>query len=598
MLVKYLRRSPWSREVARGLVVLFLWPLVLCSLVGKSAQAQSKVKTIAVMDFENTTKRQGAALGRKAADAVALQLSPAAYEVLSRDAVARRIATLGLGTPLDRNGLAKLAAGMREDGLSEIFTGRVLTAEVRQGQPRQAHVRIEIRVMDADTGEFTNGAIGDASSSPRREDVSADVLIDEALGKAAFQAVTALQTRTIPRGTVLMSKGGEVIINIGAEQGVSAGMEMVILRDKMKVARVEVVSVTNRDCTARVKEEIRGIAPEDEARALYATSVDGKILSTTGLDKKKKGPRFGSVLSVLAGIGLLFLVGKMLKGKHPRNVGATGVRAVATLDGNNQPAVRISWSRPATPSGLDLLGFKVYRSTTRYGNYEVVAQVAGPNENQVFDTTNDRTIEVTYGGSSDGGSSDLDTDEVDVTGVRPGTTYYYRVTRLIVESSTSGGGSGDAGDVEFNVVETDYSPPTEGATPLNRPQIMSPLENDSLNLNSQVFQWLSVGGGDLYRLQVSDSPTFEPQRTFNSPDEDARMALPGAGDNRAMSATFNLSTRFPGINPNTGQTQQQTLFWRIGARHRSDGLAPEPDGFIFSDAVRIETIEMPPPPVQ
>ena len=76
------------------------------------------------------------------------------------------------------------------------------------------------------------------------------------------------------------------------------------------------------------------------------------------------------------------------------------------------------------------------------------------------------------------------------------------------------------------------------------------------------------------------------------------MALPGAGDNRAMSATFNLSTRFPGINPNTGQTQQQTLFWRIGARHRSDGLAPEPDGFIFSDAVRIETIEMPPPPVQ
>jgi hypothetical protein len=186
-----------------------------------------------------------------------------------------------------------------------------------------------------------------------------------------------------------------------------------------------------------------------------------------------------------------------------------------------------------------------------------------------------------------------------VTGVRPGTTYYYRVSRIIVESSSSGdGGNGGNTDVEFNVVVTDFSPPTAGATPLNRPQIITPTANDSLNLTSQTFQWLSVAGGDLYRLQVSDTPTFEASRTYNSPDDDARMSLPGGGDNQAMSASFNLSTRFPPKNATTGQTQQWTLFWRVGARHRSDGSAPEPDGFIFSDAVRVQTTELPPDPAQ
>ena len=112
------------------------------------------------------------------------QLSPLRMSVLSRDAVARRIATLALGNPLD--GMArKLAAGMREDGLSEIFTGRADT-EVREGQPRQAHGGSR-SARDGRRHGIHEWAIGDASSSPRREDVSADVLIDEAFGKAAFQ---------------------------------------------------------------------------------------------------------------------------------------------------------------------------------------------------------------------------------------------------------------------------------------------------------------------------------------------------------------------------------------------------------------------------
>ena len=105
---------------------------------------------------------------------------------------------------------------------------------------------------------------------------------------------------------------------------------------------------------------------------------------------------------------------------------------------------------------------------------------------------------------------DLDTDEVDVTGVRPGTTYYYRVTRLIVESSTSGGERRDAG-----TSSSTWSRPTTAhhgrATPLNRPQIMSPLENDSLNLNSQVFsgyRWaVVISTGCRYRIARRLSPS-------------------------------------------------------------------------------------------
>ncbi len=599
MLVKKLRDSRWARGISRALVALFVWPLAMLSLSGRPAQAQAKMKTIAIMDFENATDQKGMALGRNAADAVFLALPNDRYEVVDRESVEKKMESLGMRPPLDLHALGRIGKEMNTAlGLEEIFVGKVLKADVRKNAPKQASVRIEVRVFDIVSHEFTNGAVVDGVSSPRYEDVNSDVLLDEAVNKAATGAVYKITTQTIPEGTVLLNKLGEVLVNIGQQHGVKPGMEFIVVRgvkgQEEKVGRIQVTSVTSRDSTARIKEEVKGITSEDHCRAVYTTApTSGGMLGALGGASKSKSGflNFRTFAYVAIGLGLLLLTYKMVKtNKTQINYSVDGTTARAALTGNYQPAIKVTWKKPGT-AAVDLLGYQIYRSNTQFGNYEPVGEVDGPTETVFFDTTGMRTVEITQDGDTDSGGGTAETEEVDVIGVSPGVTYYYRIRRIFVEAVQEG----DGGDVQFRVTRSDLSPPTPGATPLERPLPQSPVDSAAVDPAAVAFRWISVAGGDQYRLQVSDSPGFPPTRTYNSPDGDARMVLPGGAGTQTMSATLNISALFPAKDPVTGQSFERDLFWRVGARHQTDGASPD-DGFIFSDAKRMKTQELPPDP--
>ncbi len=597
MLVKNLRRSRWSREIARGLILLFVWPLLLLSLPPDAAQAQSPLKSVAVLDFENTTGRWGTALGRKAADAVCLELSPEDYEVVRRDTVEKQIETLGLRKPLDRDALISLATKL---DLDAIIIGRVLRADIRKERPQQAQVRVEVLVLDPQTGEYANGAVSDGLSSPRYEEVNSSVLIEEAVHKASFQAVKQLASQEIRDGTVLSARDGVALLNIGAQDGVKVGMEMIVLRQGVKVGRLVVRSTTNRDSEASIKEDLRGITSEDKARVVYspaAVTAGGASVARSG----GKRISVGKIITYALGVAALAYALKMVKSKDQKNVPATGVRACAALDGTGQPAVRVTWGRPSTPTAPHLVGFVIYRSTTQHGFYEPVGAVLGPYETQFWDSTLARTFQKpTVGDTVDNLVEPVPTEDQDAIGIQPGVTYSYRVSRVFwreVPQTDSGSGQTGTTDSEFILVESDQSEPTGPATALARPRLQSPADGETVNPSSILFRWFSVGGGDQYTLQVSDTPSFDPARTFSSPDGDSRMALPGGADNQTMSATFNISAMFPATDPQTGQSTVRNLFWRVGVRHRGDSEAPL-GGWVFSDAERMSTQELPPPPVQ
>ncbi len=537
------------------------------------------VKIIAILDFENLTDQKSGALGRNAADAVILALPNDRYEVVDRELVEKKMQSLGMRPPLDLHALGRIGKDLKNVlDVEEVFVGKVLRADVRKGTPKQASVRLDVRVFDVAAQEFTSGAVADGASSPRYEDAAGSVLVDEAINKAATGAAYKITTQTIPEGTVLLNKLGEVLINIGAQHGVKTGMEFIALRGPKgqdeKVGRVQVVSTTSRDCCARIKEEIKGITTDDRVRAVY---VPGMIRAPGAAANRKV-----TGVYVCATVNLLLMTQNMKRrGKTQVNYSVEGTTARAALSGDNRPAIKVTWKKPAT-AAVDLLGYQVYRSTTQYGNYVPVDEVDGPAETVFLDTTENRTVAITQDGQSDAKGDTAETEDVDVIGVVPGVTYYYRVRRIFVETVPQESG----GEVRFRVTRSDLSPPTPGATPLLRPTTQRPAAGESVDTAGIPFRWLSVAGGDGYRIQVSDTPDFPPARTYNSPDGDARLVLPGGAAGHAMSVTLNVSAYFPAKDPVTGQPYKRRLLWRVGACHARDGMAPE-GGFLFSPPTEV-----------
>jgi len=156
----------------------------LWGLTPRPAQAQRRVTSIYVLDFNNRTRVGGALLGRVAAAQMSLQLAESLnWDVLPDAQVQRRIQELKLQPPFDRIDRAQIAQGV---DASAVVYGTILEARV-SARPAQAYVRLQVVVEDINTSVLINGAIAEGVSTPRMGFTGdADVLLEEASGKAAF----------------------------------------------------------------------------------------------------------------------------------------------------------------------------------------------------------------------------------------------------------------------------------------------------------------------------------------------------------------------------------------------------------------------------
>jgi hypothetical protein len=240
------------------------------------ARAQRGLISVYVLDFNNKTKVGGALLGRVAAAQTSLQLSESlTWEVVPESLVQRRIQELNIQPPFDRVNRVQIAGGV--DATAVVY-GDIQEARVTSGANPQAFVRIQVLVEDIRTGVLVNGAIAEGTSTPRMGFTGdADILLEEALGKAAFKAREFMDRFRLPEGTVLNTTVVgtvenpqlDALINIGARGGMRRGMTLMVTRLGEPVGRAKVTSVDSDFSTARVTENQQGVRPEDRIRAIF-----------------------------------------------------------------------------------------------------------------------------------------------------------------------------------------------------------------------------------------------------------------------------------------------------------------------------------------
>lgn len=295
------------RWFARVLTFLMMVPYLLWA---PPARAQSAPIDVFVLDFNNKTTVGGQLLGKLAAAQMSLQLSESTtWSVIADAQVQRRIQELNLRPPFDRVNRVQIADGVDAQA---IVYGNITQARVSGGTTPQAYVRMEVVVEDKRTGVLINGATTEGLSTPRMGYTGdADILLEEALGKAAYKAREFMDRFRLPEGTVLNTTvvGSvenpqlDALVNIGARQGVRRGMELIVTRQREPVGRAKIVSVDSDISTARVTENIQGVRPEDRVRAIFnfadfplTRSRLRSLNSTEGLQKVgSKLPGAGAV---------------------------------------------------------------------------------------------------------------------------------------------------------------------------------------------------------------------------------------------------------------------------------------------------------------
>jgi len=282
-----------SRWLARLLAVLVLVPYALLGGVQRPAQAQRlRPPLVYVLDFDNHTDVGGATLGKQAAAQVAVELNESQnWAVVPGKQVQAQILTLGYRPPFDRTARKQIGQGLDADA---VVYGAVTDARVCT-DPMQATVSIEVVVEDVRTGVLLNGARATGVSLPRTGFAGdADVLLEEALNKAAFRAREFMDLFRVPEGTVLNTavvgdpnqRNPEIraLVNIRARQGVRPGQDFVITRYRELVAFGQVVSVAANLCKMKITNNLQGVKPEDRVRGIFDFQAlkRGKVERKTG----------------------------------------------------------------------------------------------------------------------------------------------------------------------------------------------------------------------------------------------------------------------------------------------------------------------------
>lgn len=271
--MKRMRSHKLSRWLARLLTVAIAVPAAILGGPARPARAQQpRAPLVYVLDFNNKSEIGGALLGRQAAAQMAIEMNNSGqWNVIPDRTVQAAIQNLGFKPPFDRVARQMIA---REIDAELVVYGSVEAAMV-ETDPMEARTRIRVVVEDVRTGVLFNGAIADGDSMPRMGyRGEADILLDEALAKAAFVARTTLARFRPPEGTVLNTAVVRdvrtiALINIGTRQGVKRDMEMVVTRRGELVGFLKIVSLYSDSSNALITLNLQGVAPEDRVRSIF-----------------------------------------------------------------------------------------------------------------------------------------------------------------------------------------------------------------------------------------------------------------------------------------------------------------------------------------
>ena len=333
--ISFRHEAPWMRLCARAVLTGWLLPMLFALLTAFGAGAQPALaqdvvgQTVIVLDFA-TPAGTDPLLGRKAADALAVELQRTGeYTVVTRQRLQEVVGQQpGLQPPFNDTAQIRLAQAL---GATSVFSGEVSAINVVPGQ--SARTRLVVRQLDAGTGDYINGTQNIESTEQKLTPVANEILIDEAVNKAAFSAVRSLRQTILPAGQVLNTTRDDLELSIGARNGVGLGQKYSVLRDirnpvrnvteRLKIGEVTVIRVEADQALARVTNGGQvGVKTGDRVRQIFVLSqipsgfnaesgstnpVNAPVVRETtrgGITKSKSAKGLFGLLGIAALVGL------------------------------------------------------------------------------------------------------------------------------------------------------------------------------------------------------------------------------------------------------------------------------------------------------
>jgi len=272
------------------------------------AQVPLGVSTAVVLDFE-VAPGLDPVLGRKAADAVAVEMkSSGDFDVVSRQRLEEIVATVpGLRPPYTAPTARRLGESL---GANVVIIGRVVAADVSSqiapavptttrnaagsatfgtsvppgSTVRTARVQMELRQLEVRTGDFTNGAQPQEITIDAFDELDDDVLIDQSIDKAAYNAVRQIRLYVPNEATILNNTATDVELNKGFRDGVRVGQRYSVMRDiyntrrrineRIKVAEIVISRIDANQSTAILADGgAVGVRTGDKARRIFAEGI-------------------------------------------------------------------------------------------------------------------------------------------------------------------------------------------------------------------------------------------------------------------------------------------------------------------------------------
>ncbi len=287
--------APWMRLCARAVLTGWLLPLLFALMTSLGvgavpAQAQDATgQTVVVLDFA-TPNGTDPLLGRKAADALAVELQRTGeYTVITRQRLQEVVGQqAGLQPPFNDTAQVRLAQAL---GAASVFSGEVAAVDVVAGQ--SARARLVVRQLDAASGDYINGTQNIESTEQKLTTVANEILVDEAINKAAFSAVRSMRQIALPAGNVLNVTRDEAELSIGTRNGVAVGQRYSVLRDvynqarniteRVKIGEVTIKRVEANQSTAVLSAGgATGVRTGDRVRQIFTLAQAPVSLSANG----------------------------------------------------------------------------------------------------------------------------------------------------------------------------------------------------------------------------------------------------------------------------------------------------------------------------
>ena len=574
----------WSRGTAWFLAWAIIVPLVFTSPPRADAQSIRRIKQqrVVVLSVADITARPAGEAANQVLEQTALdnlwrQLHENSHylPVPVRD-LERELENLQLTPPYRPVQQQMVAEALLAD---VVLTGYIVDRGITLVKgDRQAGVTLQVLLRDALTGENVNGATIRQTSRIIPGDTRSDVeLLNEAVEMAAIDAVTQMARYEIPQGAVIIAQTGvNLKINIGQRHGVKDGMQFVLLRKAYdrgtgKVTlepagkiRASQVFGTESECEAADGTKI--VLPEDVVRAVWVEEPlrpdeQNPTTGQGGRNKEKKHRNNTKIVLGAALLGLIALVAVRAARGDEGTVRARSITALPTAGvipseavvgdaGPRAPSIRVTWPVPAAPATAPvagrpyIVGYEVHRSSApgfAPSPATLQAVLAGGNVHEYVDSAVKARAEHVSLKCEPAREYDYTVEPVE-----PGARYFY-----VVQAIISGLSAGKTDATRLY----DIGP----ATALGRPALVG-SHSASGSLADRVFEFEPAPGADTYVIQVSDTPSFVPDRTLTS------LEITSRGTERRISSPFS------GPDVRNAFTGGQ-VFWRVGAMRGSDARA-------------------------